>query len=190
VLREDTEAFRRVIEDLCTAFNRPITDDLVRVYWEALKKLHIADVSRMAAGHRQNGKKFPTPRELVPDRKPSAPVVPRDDGPPMSKWAVAANKALLAVAYQDSSGRGFQPIAVWERPPAGGWGLPFPAPRMLDSSLLERVLAIRRDYVQMAEEADRDGEPMTGEEFSSMCREGFGKALSDGDRARNAASAA
>jgi hypothetical protein len=177
MLREDYDAFSAVMKDLCTAFDKPVTDDRVRVFWETLKHVHLHDFKRLAETWKNTQRKFPTPRDLKPERQSAPPPKPVDDGGPMSRWAVAANKLLLAVAYQDANGRGFRPIAKWQRMPEKGWGLPLPRPDLIDGSLLDRVVAVKRDYVQMAEQAAREGEPMDGDEFQAMCREGFAKVL-------------
>lgn len=153
MFREDAEAFRATLADLCIAFNRPITDDLVRVYWESLKHLHIADVRRSAESARKGLKKFPTPKDLTPERVVAPPPPKRDDGPAMSTWAMAANKILFGVAYQGH--RGFRPV---------GDKLPV-------------CLKAKADYVQLAERAEREGDKWEPEDFNRMCRQGFEKIL-------------
>jgi hypothetical protein len=146
---EDADAFRAVMEDLCVAYNRPCTDAVIRVFWEDLKFAHIHDVRRMAMKHRNTAKKFPTPRDLAPERTVSAPP-PRAPDVVMSSWAIAANKILFAVAYLDKR-RGFRSIGP----------------------NLQHVLAAKADYVRMAEEAERNGDVWDTQEFNRMCREGF-----------------
>lgn len=150
---EDGDAFAAILETLCTAYNRPRTDDLVRVYWAALKPLHIHDLKRSADSWIRNARKFPTPRDLMPERAAAPPPKPRDDGPPMSSWAIAANKILFAVAYQGD--RGFRPVG----------------------DVLPALVAAKNDYVRRAEEATADGEKWDTVEFNRMCREGFEKLL-------------
>lgn len=171
----DDAAFGALMQDLCLAFNRPYTTELSRVFWEALKHYPIFDIRRSCDAARSNLKKFPTPRELAPERRP-APPPPVDDGPPMSRWAIAANKILFAVAYGDLR-RGFQPIGVWERMPEKGWGLPLRLARPVDISLLNRALEIKRDFVSMGEQSEAEGEPMLPNEFDNLCRDGFRKLL-------------
>jgi len=172
---EDSEQFRVAIEDLCTAYNRPCTDSVIRVFYESLKPYHILDIKRMAMRHRASSKRFPAPKDLAPERATSAPSKPKEPEPVMSKWAIAANKILLSLAYQDRR-RGFKPISKYPPMPAGGYGLPLVLPKPLDDKLA-KILAVKADYVRMAEEAERDGEPMDGMEFSDMLREGFGRML-------------
>lgn len=175
MLDADAEAFDQVIQDLCLAFNRPHSTDLTRVYWESLKHVHIADVKRAALSARNNLKKFPAPKDLIPERR-YAPPKPVEPDPSVSSWAIAANKILLACSYFDER-RGFLPIAKWEPMPPNGWGLPLRRPELIDGSILDRVLAAKRDYVQMAEDAEAAGEPMDTREFNAMCIEGFQKLL-------------
>lgn len=169
---DEFEPFSVVIQDLCAAFDRQCTDAKVRVFWETLKHLHIHDVKRSAESWRRSQRKMPTPRDLIPER-PAAPPKPIEPEPQFSKWAMAANKILLAFAYLDAR-RGLEPIAVWENPKPG---LPLGQPRLVDGERLQRCLAANRDYIRMAEEAEAAGEPMDGQEFQAMCREGFEKLL-------------
>lgn len=175
MLDTDAETFDRVIQDLCLAFNRPHSTELTRVYWESLKHVHIADVKRAALSARNNLKKFPTPKDLIPERR-YAETKPKEPEPQMSSWAVAANKILFQLAYLDER-RGFKPIAEWEPMPANGLGLPLRMPELIDDSLLRRCIEFKADYVRMAEEADAAGEPMTPREFNAMCIEGFERLL-------------
>jgi hypothetical protein len=172
---DEFEAFAVVIADLCAAYDRPATDERKRAFWETLKHFHLHDLKRSAAKWRDTNRKMPSPVDLKPERA-TAPPAPVDTGPPMSRWAVAANRILLAVAYCDER-RGFKPIAVWEPMPPNGWGLPLRLPKLIDGSLLDRVLAIKADYVRMAEQDDAAGEPWDHIEFNRMCREGFEKLL-------------
>jgi hypothetical protein len=173
---EDSEAFRGVMEDLCTAFNRPCTDALVRVFAESLKALHIADVKHASESYRKNGKRFPAPKDLMPERRARAPM-PREPEPQMTWWAKIANKILLAVAYQDIR-RGFKPMAEYPPMPKGGYGLPLMLPRPVDDTVLQRALAAKADYVRMAEEAEILGDRWTDEEFAELAFDGLEQILS------------
>lgn len=147
----DDAAFGTLMEDLCLAFNRPYSQELGRVFWEALKYAHIAEVKRKAQEWQRNGKKFPTPHDLLPEKRAAAAPPPVDDGPPMSPWAIAANKALMAVAYFDEK-RGMKPMG---------------------DEKLKRALEIKRELVEMAENSEREGVPMDGMEYSDMLRSAF-----------------
>lgn len=174
---EDFAEFRAVMEELCAAFDRQCTDPKIKTFYEVLKHVHIADLKRSAASWKKNFTKMPTPKDLLP-QKIAAPAPKEDDGPTMSIWAAAANKILFHVAYRDPH-RGFRPIAEYEPTPASGYGLPIVWAKAMcrDASLLKRCLEIKGDYVSMAEQAELDGEPMDGQEFQAMCKEGFEKAL-------------
>jgi hypothetical protein len=156
MLNTDADAFDAVMQDLCLAFNRPHTVELTRVYWESLKNLRIDEVRRAAMVARNALKKFPTPKDLTPERSAPPPVKDPIESERWSTWAVAANKILLAVAYQDVNSRGFKPMG---------------------EPMLQRVLAIKHDYVQMAEQAEAHGDRWEPEDFNRMCREGFQKLL-------------
>lgn len=149
----DDEAFARVIEDLCLAYNRPYTPELTRVFWESLKWAHIHDVKRTAQAHRDSSKKFPSPKDLAPERAAAPPPKPEMDHEVWSQWAIAANKILWSVAYQGD--RGFAPMG----------------------DRLKPCLVAKADYVEMAEDAAKHGQPWDEQEFNAMCREGFQKLL-------------
>lgn len=171
----DDAAFGALMQDLCLAFNRPYTTDLSRVFWETLKHVSLMDFRRACDSARVNLKKFPTPRELIPERR-AAPPLPIDVGPYMSRWAIAANRILFAVAYGDLR-RGFAPIGKWEKMPEKGWGLPLRLAKPIDITLLDRALEIKADFVSMGEQSEAEGEPMLPNEFDNLCRDGFRKLL-------------
>ncbi len=172
----DFEPFRRVIEDLCTAFDRPCTDARVRVFWEALKHRHLAEVKRAADSVTKNFKRMPSPNDLMPEQKRPTVEEARPALPQMSRYAVAANKILLELAYFDRR-RGFQSIGEWEPTPEKGWGLPLRLPQSVDPKTLERALSAKRDLVRMAEDADGTPEEMSPVDFNRMCIEGFERLL-------------
>jgi len=173
---DEFEAFASVIADLCAAYDRPATDERKRAFWETLKHVHLHDLKRSAAKWRDTKSKMPSPVDLKPERASAPPIPVEDIGPPMSCWAVAANRILFAVAYLDER-RGFKSIAKWEPMPPDGWGLPLRLARPVDTSLLDRVLAAKTDFVRMAEDADAIGQTWDSVEFNRMCREGFEKLL-------------
>jgi len=159
VLDADADAFDRVMQDLCLAFNRPHTPELTRVYWESLKGALLPDVKRAAFNARNSLKKFPTAKDLLPERRYVS--KPREPEPAMSTWAVAANKILFELAYRDKR-RGFV---------------------TLGPELLERCLAAMREYVRMAVQAEAEGERWDTQEFNALCCEGFEKILGTPGRA-------
>lgn len=173
----DFETFKALITDVCVAYDRPVTDDRVRVFWDDLKGVHLADVIASIRTWRKTKSKMPAPRDLIPERstRPSAP--PREDAASaaMSTWAVAGNKILLAVAYMDVR-RGFKPMAVYDTPPPEGWnkngGFPmFRTP--IDADLMNRVIAAKNDLVSMAETDAASGMAWSEQDFNRTCREAF-----------------
>lgn len=150
---EDAEAFEAVMQDLCLAFNRPYTAELSRSFWEPLKHMHVLDVRRAAEAHKRNGRKFPAPKELIPERRihmtPPGPVVPRG-----SRYEVGANRMLLRAMMR--CGKAVQTIDM------------------------RNALRVKADYVAMAEAAERDGEPMADRDYIGMCEEGFARVISQG----------
>ena len=173
----DDEAFATIMQDLCTAYIRPYTAEISRVFWESLKWAHLLDVRRMAAKHRDNSKKFPTPSDLMPERATAkAPRPQVEDRPQMSSWAIAANGILLSLAYSDPR-RKLKPIAIYAPIPERGYGLPLRLPEPLDARPLQKVLKVKADYVRMAEEAEAAGDTWDTTDFNRMCREGFEKLL-------------
>ncbi len=149
MLREEYDAFSGVMRDLCAAFDKPVTDDRVRVFWETLKHVNLHDFRRSAETWKSTQRKFPTPRDLKPERVSAPPPKPQEDPERWSSWAIAANKILFSVAYQGD--RGFRPMGV----------------------VLPALLARKAEYVAMAEDAARGGDVWEPQEFNRMCREGF-----------------
>ena len=170
---EDFPAFRAIIEDLCTAFDRPFTDARVRVFHEALKHAHILDVKRAADTHRKTAKRFPTPKDLLPTRS----VAPKREEPEphFSKWAQLANRILWLLQF--NSGRGMKPIGKWKNPDPWRHGM---QATPLDDTFA-RVLAAKADYVRMAEEAEAEGREWTVEEFVELVRPGLGQIIAESD---------
>lgn len=154
MIAAEYEYFKALIADLCTAYDRPCTDDRVRVFWECLKHLPLSEVTRSAGTFRKTSKKMATPADLIPAyrERPTAPGAPE---PMMSTWAVAANKILFTLAYSDPR-RGFVPMG---------------------KDVMEQCVFIKNDYVRMAIESEAAGEPWDTVEFNVMCREGFEKLL-------------
>lgn len=150
----DYEPFTKVVEELGLAFNRPVSDDLVRVFWDALKSAPFPGVKALADKWKNVGKKFPTPADLRPDRAKAPPPPPAPE-PYMSPWAIAANKILFSVAYQGH--RGMAPMG----------------------DLLPKCLAVKADIVQRAEQDAHDGQPWDTQEFNVMCREAFENLLKE-----------
>jgi hypothetical protein len=173
---DEFDAFSVVIKDLCAAYDRPATEERVRVFWEDLRYLHLLDVKRSAEAWRRSSRKMPTPIDLKPERVAAPPPKDPIESESWSSWAMAANQILLAVAYFDER-RGFRSMATWEPTPERGWGLPLRRPKLIDGALLDKCLAIKRDFVQMAEQDEARGAPWEPQEFNRACREAFEQAL-------------
>ena len=65
-------AFQSLIADLCEAFNRPLKDDLVRVFWDALKEFPLQQIKARMRIHIATCKKFPNPSEIRPAQEQQA----------------------------------------------------------------------------------------------------------------------
>jgi hypothetical protein len=63
----DFDAFKQALNDLCVAVNRPINDDLTRVFWEDLKKFSLPEVLQRAKYLRAAGKRQFTSNDLRPE---------------------------------------------------------------------------------------------------------------------------
>lgn len=69
----DFDSFRKTLGECATAFSKPEPDEeLVRVYWDALKDLAFSTVKAQAQSHLRYGKFFPKPAELRPKEQKAA----------------------------------------------------------------------------------------------------------------------
>lgn len=50
------EAFQRILTDLCVSVNRPVNDDLVRVFWDDLRPCSLLQIQEHAKRLRREGK--------------------------------------------------------------------------------------------------------------------------------------
>lgn len=153
----DFEQFRTAIEDLCTAFDRPCTDARVRVFWEALKAKNLLEVQRGVQSAIRNLKRMPSPADLMPEKARQTVAQATAALPEMSGYAIAANRILFALAYQDNRRSG-----------------------SLGAELLAKAMRVKADYVHIAESAVADGDPMPTIDFNRMCIEGFERLLGTG----------
>lgn len=69
-------SFQGLMVDLCEAFNRPLKDDLVRVFWDALKEFPLPQIKARVKIHIATGKKFPSPSDLRPAQEQAKAVGP------------------------------------------------------------------------------------------------------------------
>jgi hypothetical protein len=60
------DAFKQTLTDLCVAVNRPVNDDLVRVFWDDLRTCPLNQVQEHAGKLRREGKTRFTSADLRP----------------------------------------------------------------------------------------------------------------------------
>lgn len=72
----------------------------------------------------------------------------------LSRWATTANRILFSLAYLDER-RKFKPLG----------------------DLLGKLLDVKWEYVNLAENQEAKGEPWTPQEFADLCFDGFEKLL-------------
>lgn len=102
MFQSEFDQFKALMSDLCTAFNRPYTDDVVRVFWDALKPYPFAQMRvrmKVAAG---TLKKFPTPQDLTP-----APEMKRQDTAEKSTMDLLSEYALRSKPLTRNQLRGW-----------------------------------------------------------------------------------
>lgn len=154
----DDTAFDGIMRDLALAFDRPHDVERVRVFWEALKHVSLGEVKRLAANHRKHGKKFPAPRDLMPEKPPAPASQTAAEDPryaSLSTWWKNANLILYHVAYCDRR-RGLVPLGEVR---------------------LAELLRVKRDIVGMAEQDDYAGSPWSDLDFNATCKHAFEKIL-------------
>jgi hypothetical protein len=92
------EAFRQTLTDLCVAVNRPVNDDLVRVFWDDLRSCSLIQVQEHAAKLRREGKTRFTSADLRPT--PRAANTYEELRPDMDHFARLGNKQLFKFLWQ------------------------------------------------------------------------------------------
>lgn len=100
MLQNDRDVFAGLMENLRVVFKREVDDQLIALYWDALKDQPITKVRIQVERHIRYGKHFPRPSELrEPPRKPDpAPLVltqPSPDSDGFDKWSKTASELLL-----------------------------------------------------------------------------------------------
>src|SRR5690606_24493969 len=151
------------LAELCAGYDRPITNERRAAYRGSLGNLSLIAWKRIVE-HCLSDKgpeRFPTCQQLWQIhrqlRRPArAPGATENTGPVMSRWAVAANRVLMKLAYQDIRRGPMKPMGP---------------------ELLPQVLAMKAEIVGYAEEAERQGNPWEGDEFIDVCKTGFEKLL-------------
>lgn len=79
MFQSEFDHFKVVLSDLCTAVNRPFTDDLLRVFWEDLKDIPLGQVRFQAKLLRATGKTKFVSNDLRPP--PQASTQAANNGP-------------------------------------------------------------------------------------------------------------
>lgn len=71
------DTFRQTLTDLCVAVNRPVNDDLVRVFWEDLRPYSLLEVQQRAGRLRREGNQKFKSADLRPELKSTGTFEPR-----------------------------------------------------------------------------------------------------------------
>ncbi len=65
------DAFKQTLTDLCVAVNRPVNDDLVRVFWDDLRGCNLRELQEQSKRLRREGKTKFTSADLRPTMRPA-----------------------------------------------------------------------------------------------------------------------
>lgn len=87
------EAFQQTLTDLCIAVNRPVNDDLIRVFWMDLRGCSHSDVQARAMQLRREGKTKFTSADLRPMMRPANTFEPAQSD--LDHFARFGNKQLF-----------------------------------------------------------------------------------------------
>lgn len=71
------DTFRQTLTDLCVAVNRPVNDDLVRVFWEDLRPYSLPEIQTRAGRLRREGNQKFKSADLRPELKSVGTFEPR-----------------------------------------------------------------------------------------------------------------
>jgi hypothetical protein len=66
MMPHEFDAFQQLMADLCAAFDKPPTDERVRVFWQALKGYPMEQIKGRVRYWCSAKEKFPTPVQLAP----------------------------------------------------------------------------------------------------------------------------
>lgn len=70
--QSDAQQFRKLMQALADGFAKPLTDETVEIFWDALRDLYIEQIEVTVKNHLRYKKFFPKPAELrPPDEKPA-----------------------------------------------------------------------------------------------------------------------
>lgn len=87
------DAFKQTLTDLCVAVNRPVNDDLVRVFWDDLRTCSLREVQERSMQLRREGKTKFTSADLRPTMRPANTFEPPEN--PVDHFAAFGNKQLF-----------------------------------------------------------------------------------------------
>lgn len=99
-LREFDE-FRAVLDESFQVFDKPLTDPVVKSYWEALKDQPLATVRRRAEYHNRHGRFCPRPKDLRPPDERATPENAADEPASMDRMNREANEHWAKVIARD-----------------------------------------------------------------------------------------
>lgn len=91
------DAFQQTLRDLCVAVNRPVNDELVRVFWEDLRPYSLLEIQQRAGRLRVEGNQRFKSADLRPELKSQGTYEPpREDLDHFARFAnIAFFKFLL-----------------------------------------------------------------------------------------------
>jgi hypothetical protein len=188
VVSGDFDAFVEIMRDLCLAFDKQPNEARTRVFFESLKHLHIEDVRRTATMHRKHAKRFPTPKDLIPEKRTPVRAPKPTVEMHFSRYAQIANKCLMHVTFDPRRAAYAKRRAVVP-PPIGEWRNEGRKAWPVDDTFA-KVLALKSEYVRMAEQDEIDGRPWTDREFRDAVLEALETMVFDADKALAAKRAA
>lgn len=87
------DAFKQTLTDLCIAVNRPVNDDLIRVFWTDLRGCTHREVQERSMQLRREGKTKFTSADLRPQMRPANTFEPPAN--PVDHFAAFGNKQLF-----------------------------------------------------------------------------------------------
>jgi hypothetical protein len=91
------DAFKQTLTDLCVAVNRPVNDDLVRVFWDDLRPCSLPGIQEHAKKLRREGKTKFTSADLRPQMRPANSF--EEPSNQMDHFARFGNKQLFKLLW-------------------------------------------------------------------------------------------
>lgn len=90
--------FRSVIERMGRVYDRPVTNELLTDYWDALRDMPLPQLKARASGYLKTGKYFPKPRDLRENPEGERRVVDtRSPESNVDDWTATLNRMLRGV---------------------------------------------------------------------------------------------